>query len=138
MLSILVFDVRLLVEVNQQTSRLPQKVIPSPSCGKLVFLVLALIRAGYSSEVAGSKGHEKLPWFFGGILFGPLALLASLGLPDLKTRKYLRLLAEHQGALSPQVPSSLTGGDEDSARSGAESSLKKPASLRDSLDEAGF
>jgi hypothetical protein len=63
----------------------------------LVLLVLALICAGYSSEVAGSKGHQKLPWFFGGILFGPLALLASLGLPDLKTRKYLRLIAEKQG-----------------------------------------
>lgn len=30
-------------------------------------------------------------------MFGPLALLASLGLPDLKTRKYLRLIAEKQG-----------------------------------------
>ena len=31
----------------------------------------------------------------GGLLLGPLALLASVSLPDLKLRRYLRLLAEH-------------------------------------------
>lgn len=35
-----------------------------------------------SAMVAGGKGHDALSWFFGGILFGPLAFLATLGLGD--------------------------------------------------------
>ena len=60
--------------------------------------------AFFTSAVAGIKGHDDGPWMIGGFFFGPLALLAAVGLPDLKTRKYLRLLAEHQGAIEPELP----------------------------------
>ena len=65
-------------------------------------LVGALACAFFTSQVAGVKGHDDFPWMFGGFFFGPLALLAAVGLPDLKSRKYLRLLAEHQGAIEPE------------------------------------
>ena len=72
--------------------------------GPFIFLA-ALIFACFTWTVAQSKGHEAGWWFFGGLLFGPLALLASIGLPDLKLRKYIRLLAEHQGAMDTEAPS---------------------------------
>ncbi len=63
----------------------------------LVLLLIPPLCACYTSAVASSKGHDAFPWAMGGLILGPLALIASLGLPDLKTRKYLRLLAEHHG-----------------------------------------
>lgn len=75
----------------------------------LLFFGLAVLSASFSCAVAESKGHEAGWWFFGGFLFGPFALLASIGLPDLKLRKYLRLLAEHQGAIGPEATSSKSG-----------------------------
>ena len=72
-------------------------------------LGVAIVCACYTSAVAESKGHDGAAWFCGGLFLGPLALLAAVGLPDLKLRKYLRLLAEHQGAVDPEVPSSKSG-----------------------------
>jgi len=68
----------------------------------LPLLVGAIACAFFAYAVADSKGHDGTPWSVGGLLFGPLALLAAVGLPDLKSRKYLRLLAEHQGAIEPE------------------------------------
>jgi hypothetical protein len=79
----------------------------------LPLLILGLVCGTYSSLVAGAKGYEAPIWFFSGLLFGPLALLALIGMPDLKLRKYLRLLAEHQGALSTESPSAPPDGRED-------------------------
>jgi hypothetical protein len=73
---------------------------------ELFFLfLLSVLCAGFTGVVAESKGHNQASWLLGGLFFGPLALLASLGLADLKTRKYLRLLAEHQGAVVPKASS---------------------------------
>lgn len=79
----------------------------------LPLLILGLVCGTYSSLVAGAKGYEAPIWFFSGLLFGPLALLAAVGLPDLKLRKYLRLLAEQHGALSTESPSTSPDGMED-------------------------
>ena len=38
--------------------------------------------AFYSSHVAADKGHGKTGWFWGGLLFGPIALIAAAGLGD--------------------------------------------------------
>lgn len=65
-------------------------------------IVGALACAFFTFTVAESKGHDPYSWMAGGFFLGPLALLAAVGLPDLKSRKYLRLLAEHQGAIEPQ------------------------------------
>jgi hypothetical protein len=79
----------------------------------LLLLLLGVACAAYSGQVARFKGHEAGPWALGGFLLGPLALLAAVGLPDLKLRKYLRLLAEHQGALTPEPASTPPEGGED-------------------------
>ena len=76
-------------------------------------LGVAIVCACYTSAVAESKGHDGAAWFCGGLFLGPLALLASVGLPDLKLRKYLRLLGEHQGALNAEPLASAPGGDDD-------------------------
>ena len=68
----------------------------------LLVILLAVVCASFSSNVAYSKGHVAGSWFLGGLLFGPLALLAAVGLPDLKLRRYLRLLAEQQGAVEKE------------------------------------
>ena len=86
-----------------------QTVLSSPVKMEFIFgpLIIPLVVgafacAFFTSAVAGAKGHDDFPWMFGGFFFGPLALLAAVGLPDLKSRKYLRLLAEHQGAIEPE------------------------------------
>ena len=80
----------------------------------LLLLILGLVCGTYSSLVASAKGYEAPIWFFSGLLFGPLGLLASIGMPDLKLRRYLRLLAEHQGALDKEEsPSPPLCGEED-------------------------
>ena len=43
--------------------------------------------AAFTGAVAESKGHEPLSWTLGGFFLGPLALLAAVGIPDLKFRK---------------------------------------------------
>lgn len=65
----------------------------------LLLILISVLCGAYTGAVAKSKGHPADLWFTGGFLFGPLALLASMGLADLKLQKYIRLLAEHQGAL---------------------------------------
>lgn len=63
-------------------------------------LLIAIACGLFAASVAGSKGHDYFSWLFGGFVFGPIALLAAVGLPDLKLRTALRQLAEHQAALS--------------------------------------
>lgn len=58
-----------------------------------------------NQQVAEAKGCNPIDWAVKSFSFGPLALLAAVGLPNLKSRKYLRLLAEHQGAIEPELPS---------------------------------
>ena len=77
----------------------------------LLFICLAC--AGYTGNVASSKGHDAGPWTVGGLLLGPLALLAALGLPDLKSQKYLRLLVEQHGGEVEQQPPTCPDGEVD-------------------------
>ena len=53
--------------------------------------------AFYTAKVAQAKGCRTMPWFIGGLLFGPVALLAAAGWPDRWMRRYVQLLAEEQG-----------------------------------------
>ena len=46
-----------------------------------VFLT-GIICSFLTSQVADSKGWSGGGWFFAGLLLGPLALLAAVGLPD--------------------------------------------------------
>tara|TARA_B100000401_G_C52190130_1_gene431953 strand:+ start:210 stop:482 length:273 start_codon:yes stop_codon:yes gene_type:complete len=48
----------------------------------------------FSNTVANSKGYNGISWFFGGVLFGPIALISIVGMPDKTSRKYLKVMAE--------------------------------------------
>ena len=58
----------------------------------------------YSATVAGSKGHRSIAWFFGGLLTGPVALIAATGLPDLESRRLLRQPSkvDYKRGISPE------------------------------------
>ena len=65
----------------------------------LTFLLIWLPCGIYSGVVAEEKGHGGIAWFFGGLLFGPMALISVVGLPDRKLRSYLKALAIKQDCL---------------------------------------
>ena len=79
-------------------------------------ILLGVVFAAFSASVAGSKGYNKCSWALAGLLFGPIGFLATLGLPDTKQRKYLRLLLEHYGVL-PDSKVTETNDDESGADS---------------------
>ena len=47
----------------------------------------------YAGVIASSKDHNWFPWIVGGVLFGPVALIATAGLPDRKLTRYIRLIS---------------------------------------------
>ena len=63
--------------------------------------------AFYASHVAADKGHNGAAWFFGGFLFGPIALVAAAGLGDQKLRRYQRFQAEAQGFKGTSPPQTM-------------------------------
>lgn len=69
-----------------------------------ILLCLSVLCAAFTGVVAESKGHNQGSWLLAGLFFGPLALIASLGLGDQKTQKLLNLLAEKQGVDFSQPP----------------------------------
>ena len=67
-----------------------------------VFLLLwwlaASVIVGFVCTVAGgNKGVGGVRWFILALLIGPFALVAVAAMPDLKTRRILRLIAEQHG-----------------------------------------
>jgi len=48
----------------------------------------------FSNTVANSKGYSGISWFFGGVFFGPIALISIVGMPDKTSTKYLKVIAE--------------------------------------------
>ena len=63
----------------------------------LVVLVVHLISAGLSKTVAAQKARNSNRWLIAGLLFGPMGLIAAVGMPDRHQIVYLRYLAEQQG-----------------------------------------
>jgi hypothetical protein len=84
----------------------------------LVGFVFGVIFGAFSASVAGEKGYRRLTWIFAGFFFGPIGFLAALGLPDLKQRRYLRLLLEHYGVShdSKGIDKCADKGDADAQR----------------------
>lgn len=62
-----------------------------------VIVIFGIIFGAFNSTIANNKGYNQGNWAAAGFFFGPIGFLACLGLPDLKQRKYLRLLLEHYG-----------------------------------------
>lgn len=66
--------------------------------GYLVLLIALWVPcAVFCGTIAEDKGHGGIAWFWAGLLFGPLGLIAVAGLSDRKLRRYIRLTAEKQG-----------------------------------------
>ena len=71
-----------------------------------IFLLLVWLPcAFYSGATAKSKGHGGMEWGIGGLLFGPIALVAAAGLSDHKIQRYQRFLAEAAGYQNSSTPS---------------------------------
>tara|TARA_B100000212_G_scaffold310283_1_gene261251 strand:+ start:623 stop:856 length:234 start_codon:yes stop_codon:yes gene_type:complete len=65
----------------------------------LTWIIFALIFASLSSTIAEDKGHGEFAWGLVGFLFGPIGLLAAVGLSDRVQHKYLRQIAENFGEI---------------------------------------
>ena len=76
-------------------------------------LVASVGVIGFVCTVAGgNKDVGGVRWFVLAMLIGPFALLAVAAMPDLKTRRILRLIAENQGVdLSEAKPASQVAQD---------------------------
>ena len=63
----------------------------------VALLFLWIPCAIFCGTIAEDKGHSGIAWFWGGLLFGPIGLLAVVALSDRKLRRYIRMMAENQG-----------------------------------------
>ena len=63
----------------------------------LAFLFIWLTCGFFTASVAGDKNHNLFALFIAGLLFGPIGLIAAVGLSDRTQRRYVRLIAERQG-----------------------------------------
>ena len=77
------------------------------SADSLFALVLMLwIPCGiYAGVIASSKDHNWFPWIVGGVLFGPVALIATAGLPDRQLTRYIRLISGENHESSEEIDS---------------------------------
>ena len=73
--------------------------------GFLAWLVLQLLCMCWAGEAAKQKGFKTFGWVLGGLIFGPFALLALCAMPDLKSQRFLKLMAEAQGIDVGALPS---------------------------------
>ena len=69
----------------------------------LALLISAVICGYLTRAVAKDKGHDGTDWFLGGLLLGPLGLLAVVGLSDRKLRNYIKQIGESQGAIKEEI-----------------------------------
>lgn len=52
-----------------------------------MLFIIWIICGVFAAVVASSKGRSGVAWFFLGFLFGPFALLASVGVTDLRRQR---------------------------------------------------
>tara|TARA_B100001121_G_C18278079_1_gene429374 strand:+ start:200 stop:466 length:267 start_codon:yes stop_codon:yes gene_type:complete len=69
---------------------------------EIFIFIFWIVSALFCSLVAYEKGYSNVAWFFGGIVFGFIALIAVAGLPDKRLRNYLRQIGEKQNAIEPE------------------------------------
>ena len=62
-------------------------------------IFLFVITGAFCSAVANEKGYNAFWWFILGFLFSFVALIAIVGMPDRKLRKYIRQIGEKQNAI---------------------------------------
>ena len=69
---------------------------------EIFIFIVWIVSALFCALVANEKGYSNVAWFFGGIVFGFIALIAVAGLPDKRLRNYLRQIGEKQNAIEPE------------------------------------
>lgn len=69
----------------------------------MIAVVFWILCGVFASTIAGGKGHGGCSWFLGGILFGPLALIATLGLRDRKRDWDTRRLIDTQEEMLDEI-----------------------------------
>lgn len=69
----------------------------------MIFVVIWVLCGVFSATIAGGKGHGGCSWFIGGFLFGPLALIATLGLRDRKRDWDSRRLLDTQEEMLDEI-----------------------------------
>jgi len=74
---------------------------------EIIIVIVWLASSLFCALVANEKGYSNVAWFFGGLIFGFIALIAVAGLPDKRLRKYIRQIGEKQNAIEPDI-----GGDQ--------------------------
>ena len=63
--------------------------------GMTFFLIWFYIsNALFTMVLANNKEYNGFMWLLGSLFFGPLALLTLIGMPDRKSKEYLRVIAE--------------------------------------------
>ena len=70
----------------------------------IAFLFIWIPIGFFTTTVANSKDYNGLTWFIGGFLFGPIALISIVGMPDKKSKKYLRVITEILDEMSSEQP----------------------------------
>ena len=65
----------------------------------LPFFFIWIPTAFFTATVAANKDCYVIPWTIGGLFFGPVALISIAGMPDRRSRKYMRLIAEKLEAI---------------------------------------
>ena len=65
----------------------------------------------FAKTIAAQKARSSMKWFWAGLIFGWLGLIAAAGLPDRHQIVYLRYLAESQG----YQPRHACGGNTDAS-----------------------
>ncbi len=63
----------------------------------LLIVVSHVVCACFARTIAAQKARSSIKWFWAGLIFGWLGLIAAAGMPDRHQIVYLRYLAESQG-----------------------------------------
>ena len=58
------------------------------------YVIIGFIFGTFCASIANEKGYSQNIWLIIGFFFSFVALIAIAGMPDLKSQKYLRRLAE--------------------------------------------
>ena len=77
----------------------------------IIVVVTHVVSAFFAKTIAAQKARSSMKWFWAGLIFGWLGLIAAAGLPDRHQIVYLRYLAESQG----YQPRHACGGNTDSS-----------------------
>ena len=77
----------------------------------IIVVVTHVVSAFFAKTIAAQKARSSMKWFWAGLFFGWLGLIAAAGLPDRHQIVYLRYLAESQG----YQPRHACGGNTDSS-----------------------